>query len=148
MRCVLDQIAQEGAPSELYEGPCDRFVADFIGDANVVDAELISHDGEHATIRVGAGVELRLPHRDLPAGPVKIAVRPEAVILEASELEVGLTGTVLKATYLGSHVEYTLDTDLGEIFVADYQFDALISTGSRVRMAFRDRGVTLLEKQT
>lgn len=142
------EIAQEGAPSELYEGPCDRFVADFIGDANVVDAELISHDGEHATIRVGAGVELRLPHRDLPAGPVKIAVRPEAVILEASELEVGLTGTVLKATYLGSHVEYTLDTDLGEIFVADYQFDAVISAGSRVRMAFRDRGVTLLEKQT
>ena len=93
-------------------------------------------------------MELRLPHRDLPAGPVKLAVRPEAVILKASEQEVGLTGTVLKATYLGSHVEYTLDTDLGELFVADYQFDALISAGSRVRLAFRDRGVTLLEKQT
>ena len=33
------EIAQEGAPRGLYEGPRDRFVADFIGDANVVDAD-------------------------------------------------------------------------------------------------------------
>ena len=141
------EIAQEGAPSELYEGPRDRFVADFIGDANVVDAELISRDGDHATVRVGDRVELRLPHRDQPAGPVKLAVRPEAVILKTSEQEAGLTGTVLKSTYVGGHVEYTLDTDLGEIFVADHQYDALISAGSRVWIAFRHRGVTLLEQQ-
>ena len=142
------EIAQEGAPTELYEAPRDLFVADFIGDANVLDAELVSRDGERATVRVGGRVELRLPHRDLPAGPVKIAVRPEGVNLTVTEEESGLTGIVSKSTYVGSHVEYTLDTDLGEIFVADYQFDALISTGSRVRIAFRDRGVTLLENRT
>ena len=142
------EIAQEGAPTELYEAPRDLFVADFIGDANVLDAELVSRDGERATVRVGGRVELRLPHRDLPSGPVKIAVRPEGVNLTVTEEESGLTGTVSKSTYVGSHVEYTLDTDLGEIFVADYQFDALISAGSRVRIAFRDRGVTLLENRT
>ena len=140
------EVAQEGAPSELYEAPRDLFVADFIGDANVLDAELVSRDGDHATVRVGERVELRLPHRDLPAGPVKIAVRPESVTLKAGEEDAGLTGTVLKSTYLGGHVEYTLDTDLGEIFVADHQYDTLISAGSRVRIAFRQRGVTLLEK--
>ena len=142
------EIAQEGVPTELYEAPRDLFVADFIGDANVIDAELVGRDGDYATIRVGDRVELRLPHRDLPAGPVKIAVRPEAVALEVSEEEVGLTGTVTQSTYVGNHVEYTLDTALGEIFVADYQFDALISAGSRVQIAFRDRGVTLLENRT
>ena len=142
------EIAQEGAPTELYEAPRDLFVADFIGDANVLDAELLSRDGGHATIRVGGGIELRLPHRELPAGPVKIAVRPEAVILETSEDESGFTGTVLKSTYVGSHVEYTLDTGLGEIFVADYRFDAPVPAGSRVQIAFRERGVTLLENQS
>ena len=141
------EIAQEGAPGELYEAPRDLFVADFIGDANVIDAELIGRDGDYGTVRVGGRLELRLLHRDQPAGPVKIAVRPEAVALEASEEDSGLTGTVTKSTYVGNHVEYTLDTALGEIFVADYQFDALISAGSRVRIAFRDRGVTLLEKR-
>ena len=90
------EIAQEGAPSELYEAPRDIFVADFIGDANVLDAELLGRDGDHATVRVGRRVELRLPHRGLPAGPVKIAVRPEAVTLEAAGDEDGLTGTVSK----------------------------------------------------
>ena len=141
------EIAQEGAPTELYEAPRDLFVADFIGDANVVDAELIERDGDQATVRVGDRVELRLPHRDLRAGPVKLAVRPEAVMVRAGEDEAGLTGTVSKSTYLGSHVEYTLDTDLGELFVADHQFDALIPAGSRVRIGFRDRGVTLLERR-
>ena len=142
------EIAQEGAPTELYEAPRDLFVADFIGDANVLDAELIRRDGEHATVRVGNRVELRLPHRDQPDGPVKIAVRPEGVDLTVTDEESGLTGIVSKSTYVGSHVEYTVDTDLGEIFVADYQFDALISAGSRVRIAFRDRGVTLLENRS
>ena len=147
---VMDnaEVAQEGAPSELYEAPRNLFVADFIGDANVVDAELVRRDGDHATVRVGGRVELRLPHRNLPAGPVKLAVRPEAVILEAGEPEAGLTGTVSKGTYVGSHVEYTLDTVLGELFVADHRFDALIPAGSRVRIAFRDRGVMLLEEQS
>ncbi|MCY4442802.1 MAG: ABC transporter ATP-binding protein [Deltaproteobacteria bacterium] len=141
------EIAQEGAPVEVYEAPRDLFVADFVGDANVVEAELVSREGDHAIVRVGNEVELRLPHRNLPAGPVKIAIRPEAVILAADEKATGLAATVLKATYLGSHVEYTLDTALGEIFVADHQFDTLISPGSRVRIAFRDRGITLLEEQ-
>lgn len=141
------EIAQEGAPTELYEAPRDLFVADFIGDANVVDAELIERDGDQATVRVGDRVELRLPHRDLRAGPVKLAIRPEAVVVRAGEEDAGLTGTVSKSTYLGSHVEYTLDTDLGELFVADHQFDALIPAGSRVRIGFRDRGVTLLERR-
>ena len=141
------EIAQEGVPNELYEAPRDLFVADFIGDANVLDAEMLSRDGDRATIRVGGEVELRLPHRELPAGPVRIAVRPEAVILKAGEGETGLTGTVSKSTYVGSHVEYTLDTVLGEIFVADYRFDEPIPAGSQVRVAFRERGVTLLENR-
>ncbi len=141
------EIAQEGAPAALYEAPRDRFVADFIGDANVVDAELIGRDGGYATVRVGDRVELRLTHRELQPGPVKLAVRPEAVTVAASDDETGLTGTVSKSTYLGSHVEYTLDSGIGEIFVTDYQFDALIPAGARVRIGFRQRGVTLLAQQ-
>ncbi len=140
------EIAQEGVPSEVYEAPRDLFVADFIGDANVIDAELIDRDGDDATVRVGDRLELRLPHRGLPTGPVKVAVRPEAITLEVSGQE-GLTGTVTQSTYVGNHVEYTLDTPLGGLFVANYRFDAVIPPGSRVRIAFRDRGVTLLENR-
>ena len=40
---VMDggKIAQQGAPRDLYETPASRFLADFIGDANLVDGELV-----------------------------------------------------------------------------------------------------------
>ncbi len=56
-----------------------------------------------------------------------------------------MNGTVLKATYLGGHVEYTVETTLGEIFVVDHQFDTPIAAGASVRIVLRDRGVTLLK---
>src|SRR5688572_31429004 len=56
------RIAQIGAPRELYEAPRDRFVADFIGDANLVEAELGAHNGARAPVRLG-GLEVQLEHR-------------------------------------------------------------------------------------
>ena len=41
-------VAQSGRPRELYEAPANLFVADFIGDANLVDAELFGGPGETA----------------------------------------------------------------------------------------------------
>ena len=46
-------IAQEGSPRELYEEPADRFVADFIGDANIVEVEIVGVDGDEAEVRLG-----------------------------------------------------------------------------------------------
>jgi iron(III) transport system ATP-binding protein len=63
-------IAQSGRPRELYEEPANLFVADFIGDANIVDAELSVWSGDRAQIRM-ASLELRLPHRGVSPGPVK-----------------------------------------------------------------------------
>ena len=67
-------IAQEGSPHELYEAPADVFVADFIGDANLVDGEIVGVDGEVATVRVGP-VETRLLPRPREGGD-PAGVRP------------------------------------------------------------------------
>src|SRR5262249_13232582 len=66
-------IAQSGTPRELYEAPTDPFVADFVGDSNIVDAELGPRDGDRAPVRIG-GLETRLPHRGVASGPVKVAI--------------------------------------------------------------------------
>src|SRR5262245_39477983 len=88
------RIAQIGAPRELYEAPRDRFVADFIGDANLVEAELGPHRGARATLRLG-GVELELEHRGVAAGAVRVAIRPESILLK-TENSMGLRGTIQK----------------------------------------------------
>ncbi len=138
------EIAQEGSPRELYEAPRDRFVADFIGDANIVDGEIVSLEDRQASVRIAGGLELRLPDRDLGLGPVQIAVRPETIRLDGRGEAAGIDGTVTKATYLGGHIEYSVACELGELYVVDHRLEAPIAVGAVVKVAFRDQGVTLL----
>ncbi len=58
-------IAQEGAPRALYEEPANVFVADFIGDANLIDVEILAIHGDRADVAVGP-IRLSLPARGLP----------------------------------------------------------------------------------
>ncbi len=136
-------IAQEGSPRELYEQPASRFVADFIGDANLVPGRVLAVEGEVADLDVG-GLRYRLPHRNCSKGDVEVAVRPEAIRLDAGAGAVGIAAKVRKATYLGSHIQYRVESALGELFVTDKQVDALITPGTDVSMSFAEHGITLL----
>jgi iron(III) transport system ATP-binding protein len=136
-------VAQAAAPRELYEEPLDRFVADFIGDANLIATEIVAVDGALATVRLGP-LERQLPHRGLGLGPAHVAVRPESVELASEPRPDAIEGNVAKATYLGSHVEYGIETTLGELFVIDRRVERILVPGSTVSVTFGQRGITLV----
>jgi iron(III) transport system ATP-binding protein len=136
-------IAQDGTPRELYEAPADRFVADFIGDANIVEARIGAVDGREAEVRLGAAT-LRLPHRGLSPGPALVAIRPASILLSAAPVGSGIAGRVLKASYLGSHIEYEVGTEVGELFAVDADSTRLLPPDTEVGIRFADRGVTLI----
>jgi len=143
---VMDHaaIAQSGTPRELYEAPVSLFVADFVGDSNLVDGELTTRNGMAGQVRVG-GVELRLPHRGAMTGPVKVAVRPESLQLStASPAEPALEGRIVKAAYLGTHMEYTVSTPVGELFVVDRAVSRPVAAGTPVWVTFEEHGVTVV----
>jgi iron(III) transport system ATP-binding protein len=154
---VMDNavIAQHGTPAELYREPASRFVADFIGDANLVKGTLRRRDERLGAVRLG-GLELSLPHRGVPDGVVDVAIRPEAVRLEVADggslapgrvddaVGAGLGGTVLKAAYLGSHMEYTVDSAIGELFVVDPRVANPLPVGARVAIGLDDDGVAVV----
>jgi iron(III) transport system ATP-binding protein len=136
-------IAQEGSPRELYEAPADRFVADFIGDANLVAVEIIAVDGHFAQVRLGS-TTIRLPRRGLGPGHALLAIRPEALVLSARSADSMLEGEVHKASYLGSHVEYEIGSPIGELFVIDRHADGMLAPSTHVGIRFGERGVTLI----
>jgi iron(III) transport system ATP-binding protein len=136
-------VAQEAPPRELYEEPLDRFVADFIGDANLIATEIMAVNGALATVRLGP-LERQLPHRGLGLGPAHVAVRPESVELASEPRPDAIEGNVAKATYLGSHVEYGIETTLGELFVIDRRVERILVPGSTVSVTFGQRGITLV----
>jgi len=134
------RIAQVGAPRELYEAPRDRFVADFIGDANLIDAELGAHNGARAVLRLG-NLQLDIDHRGIAPGPVKVAIRPEAIHLNGQS---ALRGRVQKAAYLGTHMEYTLVTPIGQLFVVDRAVARPLAIGAEVPVSLSDHGLALV----
>jgi iron(III) transport system ATP-binding protein len=137
-------IAQSGPPRDLYENPANVFVADFIGDANIVDAELAGCSGDRVQVRL-AGLDFTLPGRNLTPGPVKLAVRPEAIRLYRHKpAGPALPARLLKAVYLGSHMEYTVDCVLGALFVIDRSISEYYATSTELWIRFCHSGVSIL----
>jgi iron(III) transport system ATP-binding protein len=137
-------IAQVGSPRDLYETPADLFVADFVGDANLVPGELVRRDGDRARVRI-AEIEALIPSRLATPGPVKVSIRPESLVL-AVEPPAGpaLKGSIAKAAYLGTHMEYTVATGLGDLFVVDRAVTRPVPVGSPVWLTLADHGVTVI----
>ena len=135
-------VAQQGAPRELYEQPASSFIADFMGEANVVDCEIIAVEGNEAVVRVGA-LEHRLPARESRPGPGKLAVRPNAISLSPAP-DAPLSGTITQSAYLGEHLEYEVETPAGTLFVVDPEIERTLEVSSRVAVGFKNRGIALI----
>ena len=135
-------IAQQGTPEDLYESPESLFVADFIGDANIIIGRMTEHEGELSAIKIGE-LSLNLPHKGVNPGEIKLAVRPLALNVH-EEKHPGIPGKVLKSVYLGSHQEYTIETDQGEWFVLDTEMNEIHEENTEVSLDFKSRGVSII----
>jgi iron(III) transport system ATP-binding protein len=139
------KVAQIGTPRELYESPASDFIADFIGEANVVDGRVLSVKGDVAEVDLG-GVTLSLPARGQLPGPTQISLRSNAlkVTVAGKGDGTGIKGTIASSAYLGDHVEYEIDGPLGRIFVVDDESDTPLPSGTAVALDVRPRGVALI----
>jgi multiple sugar transport system ATP-binding protein len=99
------RIEQVGAPMELYEHPCNLFVAGFIGSPgmNILEATVEQASAHGATVRLGGGETIRCAvdaSAAKPGDPVKLGVRPEH--LRAGVADNALQTTVTFVESLGS----------------------------------------------
>ena len=142
---VMDggRIAQEGAPEALYEKPATRFLADFIGDANLVDGEY--GNGSEGPRFTASSVSVPVARADIPAGAATLAVRPNRLRVTAPGQ--GLIGGELKrAAYLGSRVEYVVATPWGELLVFEDDARNMLSRGSQVGVSFSPDAVIVIPR--
>ena len=135
-------IAQIGTPRQLYDAPVDRFVADFIGEANLLPCTIDAIAGEIATISLG-GYSYDLPSRGLPKGPATLAVRPSRLVIGASD---GFRATIAKSTYVGVRMEYTLEAEFGSMFAVQDEVETPLEVGREVTVGFARKGPVLLPR--
>ncbi len=111
------KILQVGPPAEIYETPATRFVADFIGNVNLMDGTVVLDEPDLVEIdcgfcrhRIGHGITGSV------GMAVSVAVRPEKIRLsrEKPEGEVNqVKGTVRDRSYFGSFTVYNLELEGG-----------------------------------
>jgi len=117
------RLVQVGAPSEVYEQPNSRYVAEFVGDVNLVEGRLASSGPAGSVIESRAGRLASTQQVDaVPGATVWMALRPEKLRLAAGPPgdagENCARGTVLDIGYLGSLSVYQVALDNGTVMRA------------------------------
>ena len=108
------RIEQIGSPAAIYETPASRFVADFIGDTNILDGDVVERiDGNYLRLELDEfGPVLAWNDRGLaPGDAVHLSIRPEKFTLsrerpDAADNRNAISGRVIDRIYLGSQTKY------------------------------------------
>ena len=118
------KVLQIGSPHDIYDRPAERFVANFIGDTNFLQADLQSFAFGTGIIRLpnGAMLNASMPAEGaVPTGKVSVVVRPEHARLTRDIAGVPLRGKLETVVYFGTDTHYHLRLASGEPFVVRMQ---------------------------
>ena len=135
------KIQQIGAPIDIYNEPVNAFVADFIGESNILngtmirdkEVEFIGHKFE--CVDAGFGTN----------APVDVVVRPEDIYILANPENGDFSGIVRSCIFKGVHYEMTVETDKGfELMLQDYN---AFEVGATVGMLVKPSDIHVMRKE-
>lgn len=154
---VMNQgvIEQMGAPDELYENPRTTFVANFLGQSNLIAGEIEGRDGDHVTVRVQgalASVPGERAHSD--SGKGWLGIRPEKVLIAEAGQPIDAPGDVITGGYVtdvsfvGVSTQYMVrmpwDQEL-MVFEQNTGARRMIPVGTKVDVSWRPEYAFLLD---
>ncbi|WP_425045804.1 ABC transporter ATP-binding protein [Primorskyibacter sp. S87] len=120
---VMDagRFKQIGTPTEIYEFPESRFVADFIGSANIFEGRVVEDGADHVRVETGiCDVFIDHGHSVQVGAKIWVALRPEKIRLEKSDNPVSgqnqAAGVIDDIGYLGETSIYKVRLENGQIF--------------------------------
>ncbi len=141
------KVQQVGSGREIYEAPHNRFVADFIGETNLIDVTVKSVVDGKADCRLLTGQRLLCPAAQASAhGSGHISIRPERLKFVAASKGL-LQGRVARQIYLGTdlHVEVLLaDNKLVKVRVQNTEQSKVPDVGRDVGLSFEAGAARLL----
>ena len=130
------KIQQIGSPTDIYNEPCNAFVADFIGESNILNATMVHFmDKEFECVDEGFGENV----------PVDVVIRPEDVYIIRNAEAAMFNGVVRSCIFKGVHYEMFVDTPDGyEIQIQDYNS---FEPGTEVGMMIKPADIHVMQKE-
>jgi spermidine/putrescine transport system ATP-binding protein len=133
------RVEQIGTVNEIYYKPATRFVASFIGESNIVEAEILRAEGEFLFCRLEGGLELAVRTPNPPAhSKVLLSLRPEKIRLtrENPGGRNSFLGTIEMEIFKGAVDDLTISVEgglqLGAVLANDGQAESDFHEGERV----------------
>ncbi|MCD0420421.1 ABC transporter ATP-binding protein [Rubrivivax sp. JA1024] len=114
---VLDagKIVQIGRPLDIYRHPVNRFVASFVGESNLIEAEIMQKRGTTVTLKNRSGYVFDAESRDaIDVGRVTVLVRPERIAIADEATANSTPVTVTSAIFLGETLRVEAQMESGE----------------------------------
>jgi iron(III) transport system ATP-binding protein len=110
----LGQVMQIGAPAELYYRPASSFVADFIGQTNLIPGKIVKRFPDAVQVKTAIGTLTADTSRPPPSDPVVLSLRPEHFRVASAGMGPAshgnnITAKVLESTFLGESSEHVLE---------------------------------------
>ena len=150
------RIEQLGAPAEIYEFPASAFVANFLGQSNLLAAEVTGKSGDDVLVEAyGTRFSVPVSRARVVEGPVYLGVRPEKMRLAASSDEVPgghqwVAGVVAHSSYMGVSTQYLVRTSWGtevSVFAPNSEAGGPLPVGTDVVVHWLPQHAFLLARQ-
>ena len=136
-----NRIQQIGTPADIYNEPVNSFVADFIGQSNILNGTMVKDrkvsfiGHEFDCVDEGFGENV----------PVEVVIRPEDIYIMNQTEGAQFTGVVKSCTFKGVHYEMFVDTDFGfELQIQDYNS---FEVGSTVGLLVKPQDIQVMRKE-
>jgi spermidine/putrescine transport system ATP-binding protein len=144
---VIEQI---GTPEDIYERPQTKFVANFIGESNLIKTQIKKIDEEKISVHFGDN-DMNVDYKNYDNSKNKesyILIRPENIKYSKVKSQFGLKAIIKEHSYIGSIIKTTMELESGlEIIVSDYDKKKdLVGIGSEVWMSFEPEDVFIVEE--
>tara|TARA_B100001013_G_scaffold301866_1_gene203530 strand:+ start:268 stop:1323 length:1056 start_codon:yes stop_codon:yes gene_type:complete len=137
-------IAQEGSPKDLYNNPKNKFVANFIGDANVVSAEIESKEGNSYKLKL-AEMKINIINDENISGKISVALRPEKINIQNNIIENSIKGKVTNSSFVGNSYQYIVNSNIGKIYVVSNDTINIFNIDDEVFLSFDEKEVKVLK---
>lgn len=135
------EIQQIGTPTDIYNEPANAFVADFIGESNILDGIML-RDGLVTT----AGTELPCVDKGFEENePIDVVIRPEDIEISLDTTKAQFVGKITSSIFKGVHYEMLAQTENGyEFIIQNYKHFAV---GQTVGMSVIPDNIHIMKKE-
>jgi spermidine/putrescine transport system ATP-binding protein len=144
------KILQIGSPRDIYERPTERFVANFIGETNLLHGQLgkAAKTGVDVKLNAGPRITATVPEGFSPRGDVTVVVRPEHARIAMAKSGGDLKGTLENVVFFGTDTHFHVRLADGTPFIVRQQNDGGTASppvvGSAVSIAIAENAARVL----